>query len=186
MWRKASPAKCHEVDMNQRGIDFAWRVHSAQETWTAKVDGKAAILFTIELVLLAALIAAHGHGKIIGRMHHDPRLMAEIGTVLAFVSTFLVGGAVIPRLGSTAQHKVQRFDHLIYFGHLRHWEPKDLQGRLEKLTSADELEQLSRQLVEMSKLNWAKHRWLQAAMVLALFSIVLISISIYMSMPLSV
>jgi hypothetical protein len=182
LWRKASPVKRPEVETKQRGIDFAWRVHGAQESWTAKVDGKAAILFTIELVLLAALIAAHGHGKLIGRMHHDPRLIAEIGTVLAFASTFLVGGAVIPRLGRTRQHKTQRFDHLIYFGHLRHWEPQDLQSRLEKLTAADELEQLSRQLVEMSKLNWAKHRWLQAAMVLALFGVVLIAISIYMSM----
>ena len=183
MWRKAASKRRPNADPEQRGIDFAWRVHSAQETWTAKVDAKAAILFTVELVLLAALIAAYGHGRLIGRMHRGPRLIAELGTALAFISSFLVGGAVIPRLGRTVQHKTQRFNHLIYFGHLRHWEPKELQSRLEQLTSADELEQLSRQLVEMGKRNWAKHRWLQGAMVLALFSIVLIAVSIYISMP---
>lgn len=183
MWRKATPSQQPKADAEQRAIDFAWKVHSAQESWTAKVDAKAAILFTVELVLLAALIAAHGHGKLIGRMHHGPRLIAEIGTILAFGSSFLVGGAVIPQLGRTAKHKAQRCDHLIYFGHLRHWAPKELQKRLEKLTSADELEQLSRQLVEMSKRNWVKHRWLQAAMVGALLSVVLIAVSIYMSTP---
>jgi len=181
LWRKATPGQRPEADAEQRGIDFAWKVHSAQEGWTAKVDAKAAILFTVELVLLAALIAAHGHGKLIGRMHGGPRLIAEIGTALAFASSFLVGGAVIPRLGRTTQYKTQSFDHFIYFGNLRHWEPKELQKRLGKLTSADELEQLSRQLVEMSKRNWVKHRWLQAAMVLALFSVVLVATSIYMS-----
>lgn len=183
MWRKAAPSERDNADLKQRGIDFAWRVHSAQESWTAKVDTKAAILFTIELVLLAALIAAHGHGRLIGRMHHGPRLIAEVGTVLAFVSSFLVGGAVIPRLGRVAQHKAQRFNHLIYFGHLRHWEPKELESRLQELTPAEELDQLSRQLVEMSKLNWVKHRWLQGAMVLALFSVIMIAVSIYMTMP---
>lgn len=181
MWKKPLPSQSPKENTEQRGIDFAWKVHGAQESWTAKVDAKAAILFTVELVLLAALIAAHGHDKLIGQMHNGPRLIAETGTVLAFVSSFLAGGAVIPRLGRTSRHKTQRVDHLIYFGHLRHWAPKELQERLHTLTSVDELEQLSRQLVEMSKRNWVKHQWLQAAMILALFSVILVAIAVFMS-----
>ena len=35
-------------DNAQRGIEFGWRVHSAQESWTAKVDGKASLLLALQ------------------------------------------------------------------------------------------------------------------------------------------
>jgi len=56
-------------------------------------------------------------------------------------------------------------DHLIYFGHLRRWDATELCNRLRNLTPADELNQLSLQLVALGTRNWAKHRFLQAAMI---------------------
>jgi hypothetical protein len=38
-------------------------------------------------------------------------------------------------------------DHLIYLGHLQRWDAAELRNRLRNLTSTDELNQLSLQLV---------------------------------------
>lgn len=141
-----------------RGVDFGWRVHTAQESWTAKVDAKAAIFFTVEMVLLAAVLAGHGHGKIIDRVHGGWRIFAEVGSALSLVSAVLAGSTVFPFLGRTRVHMRQYSDHLIYFGHLRHWKPTELTVRLARLTASEELEQLGLQLVEMSRINWRKHR----------------------------
>lgn len=164
-------------------MEFAWKVHAAQEAWTAKVDGKAAITFTVELALLAALIAAHGHGKLIDRMHGAGRVLAEIGTAMALLSALCAGMTVMPRLGSRVKNALQSTGNFIYFGHTRHWKPADLRDRIARLTQDEELDLLSRQLVVMSELNWAKHRWMQLAMVLALASFLLVGITVVVVRP---
>ena len=150
-----------------RGIEFGWRVHAAQESWTAKVDAKAAIVFTVELALLAGLVSAHAHGHLIDRLHHSARVFAEVGTAFAVLSVVAAGAAVIPRLGRTHQHMLDYRHRYIYFGHLRLWDARSLADRLSVLTEKEELDQLSSQLVEMSRRNWSKHVCLQIAVVLA-------------------
>ena len=49
--------------------------------------------------------------------------------------------------------------NMIYFGHLRRWNPENLATALAKGTP--NVSQLARQLVTMSKLAWRKHAWLQ-------------------------
>src|SRR6516165_557165 len=43
----------------QRGIEFGWRVHSAQESWTAKVDGKASLLLALQGGALFGIATGH-------------------------------------------------------------------------------------------------------------------------------
>lgn len=157
-----------------RGVDFAWRVHGAQEAWTAKVDSKAAIVFAIQIALLAALIATHVDGGLIDAMQGAQRIVAEAGTASGVLAVLCSGAAVVPLLGKPRIHERDHEEHLIYFGHLRHWKPDRLVGRLQTLSPDDELTQLSHQLIQMSTRNWAKHRCLQAAMLFTLFSSLLV------------
>jgi hypothetical protein len=138
------------------------------------VDSKASIVFTIQIALLVALIAAHGRGRLIDAMHGIPRITAEAGTVAALIAALCSGAAVIPRLGKPTIHRRDHKNHLIYFGHLRHWQTEKLRDRLQTLSAEDELTQLSQQLVEMSTRNWTKHRYMQAAMLITLLSSLLV------------
>jgi hypothetical protein len=52
----------------------------------------------------------------------------------------------------------------VYFGDLRHWEPEHL---AEKLTTTSPLASLTRQLVDMSQIAWAKHKRVRQSLVLA-------------------
>jgi hypothetical protein len=150
-----------------RAAEFGWRVHAAQEAWTAKVDTKAAIFFTLQTALLAALINEHARNRMLGQLVGWRHAVADVSIGLSSIAVLVAGAAVFPLLGRSAAHRHGRRDNLIYFGHLRHWDPDDLAVRLQKLTTEDELQQLGRQLVELSRRNWKKHRRLQAAMALA-------------------
>ncbi|WP_372454398.1 Pycsar system effector family protein [Rhodococcus qingshengii] len=68
-----------------------------------------------------------------------------------------------PSLGLSREHKKDYRDHLIYFGHLRHWNSQTsaLAARFRAWSSDDENEQLAEHLLNMSRPNWWKHRLLQ-------------------------
>ncbi|MGW9595417.1 Pycsar system effector family protein [Streptomyces chartreusis] len=60
-----------------------------------------------------------------------------------------------------AQEAGQSF---VYFGHLQFWKPDDLETALQQ---RDILSVLSHQLVNMSKIAWRKHRFVQLSFLLA-------------------
>jgi hypothetical protein len=146
---------------------FGWRVHAAQEAWTGRLDGKAAIFVSLESALLAVLAVAYSDRGVPAGLTGWRALVVAGGTALSVGAVLAAGAAVIPRLGRPRRHRLDRRHNLIYFGHLRHWAPDDLAGRIAALTPADELRQLSVQLIELSQSNWVKHRRLQLAVALA-------------------
>lgn len=150
----------------QRGIEFAWKVHTAQESWTARVDGKAALYLATQTAVLAAMFASFGHNKPLEGLDGANLYAAIVGTVLSVVAVLVAGCAVIPMMKKTPALKEAAPDNFIYFGHLRHWKAADLRERLGRLTASEELDQLSLQLIALSKRNWAKHWLLRAALVL--------------------
>jgi hypothetical protein len=146
------------------GCEFAWRVHSAQEVWTGKVDIKASILLALEGGALFAVLSGHGEGGILNDLPGWAHNVEITGIVLLVVAAIFAIAGVSPLLGSAREHQRQYNQHFIYFGHLRHWSDAELRSRLAGLTADEELEMLSRQLVEMSKRNWAKHRYVQISL----------------------
>ena len=146
------------------GINFGWRVHVAQEAWTAKVDVKASIVLALAGATMAAVTA--------GQSDFGPfadllgwRVYAFRGAVIAgSLSVLLSFATIFPRLGPTHRKRNMDVADLVYFGHLRHLDPKEVATRLTGLTVNDELRALSRQLVAMSRHNWRKHRLLQWAL----------------------
>lgn len=156
-------------------LRFAWQVHQAQEAWTSKVDTKGSILLALQGGALFAIFSAHGKDGILVRLD-GWRWVAEIFGVVALLLAILAAGlAVFPRLGAVRMHRIERRDHLVHFGHLRHWTADELHERLRSLDTAAELAALAGQLVRAGRTNWAKYRFLQCSLVLALLGIMAVS-----------
>lgn len=162
----------------QLPMEFAWRVHAAQEAWTAKVDAKASIVLSLETAVLAALFAVQSPRLLLGRLTGWRSMLADIGVGLHLIAVVLAAAAVIPMLGRTRIHRAERTQNAIYFGHLRHWKLEQLKHWLTHLTPEEELEQLNRQLIALSRRNWRKHRNLQLAMLAALLGAATIGIAV--------
>jgi hypothetical protein len=148
-------------------IENAWHIHAQIVDWTGKVDAKAAFAMTVELALFAGLISLTSEDKLLGTFRGPVVLvlflMAAGLLIAGIVCSALV---VVPMLNSKdARHMWDQ--HIIYFGHLRHWNEIDL---VEKLKTADIMPMLARQLVIMSKYAWIKHLRLQWSIGLGLAS----------------
>ena len=180
-WRRRADTPVRPLGLEQghhAGIEFAWRVHAAQETWTAKVDGKAAIVLSLETAVLAALFAVQSPNLLLGRLIGWRSIMSDTGVAFHIAAVVFAAAAVIPMLGPRGRHKAEHGNNAIYFGHLRYWSDTRLAPWLEQLRPEEELKQLSRQLVELSRRNWRKHRHLQLSMLSALIGSALIGIAV--------
>jgi hypothetical protein len=152
-------------------------VHDAQEVWTGKVDIKASILLALEGGALFAVMSAHGEGGILSDLHGWQQKIEIMGIALLVIAAIAAIAGVSPLLGSSREHQLQHNRHFIYFGHLRHWDACELKSRLAELTDEEEADMLSRQLIEMSKRNWIKHRYVQTSLAATALGIIAITIA---------
>jgi hypothetical protein len=145
------------------GSEFAWRVHTAIDSWTGKVDTKASIALAIETAVLGFIISLSGDDGPLSSLHGTDLWLYRIGIVLIGFGILTALGVVAPQLGRfRAQREWQ--ENMIYFGHLRHWDSNELAKELMK--DAPRQQQLARQLVQMSRIAWRKHVWLQWSLAL--------------------
>jgi hypothetical protein len=173
----ATPRPQPSLEPGNHATEFAWRIHAAQEAWANKSDVKASILLALEGGALFAVIAASSKGGLLTGLRGWRHIaeMSGLGLLLLAVASAAI--AVFPMLGRVKSLQASASSHVIYFGHLRYWDPLTLKGRLESLTADQALEALSRQLVEMAKSNWGKHRWIQASLGIAMLAILIIAIA---------
>jgi len=148
-------------NQNLASVDLAWRTHGAQEAWTQKVDLKTAVVLALEGGALFAVLASHTQTGLLAHNTHLGHIAELVGLVLLLAAVLTAVWALTPRLGSTLDHRAHYREHTIYFGHLRHWAPDDLADSLRHAAARDPFPMLARQLIEMSRRNWTKHRKLQ-------------------------
>ncbi len=172
--RPARPGTAPSGATERDAAEFAWRVHVAQESWASRADVKASILLALEGGALYAVVSAASNGGLLTRLAGWHRAAELAGLAILLFAVSAAATAVFPRLGRTTKHNHGRHD-VIYFGRLRQWNATELRTRLASLTLDEELDALSRQLVQMSRQNWRKHRWVQISLVLALAGILMIS-----------
>lgn len=146
---------------NSGQIDFAWKVHGLLDTWTAKVDAKASISLAIEVAVFGFVISLSKEHGVLSNLTGAQLFMYVIGVGLLVISMLLAVFVVFPQLARFKSKKEWQ-KNMIYFGHLRHWDPV----KLAKALPEDGLskDQLARQLVTMSKIAWRKHVWLQCSL----------------------
>lgn len=127
------------------------------------MDAKASIALAIEAAV-AGLVALMATGD--GELADASGLAAwslGAGVLLLAASVVLSVLVVFPQLRGRATRGEYSND-VVYFGHLRLWEPQSLAARLAE--DSGELDGLARQLVRMSKIAWRKHVWLQWSLAL--------------------
>lgn len=163
------------MEDNQR-VDFAWRVHSALDSWTTKVDQKASIVLALETGILALVVTFSERGRPLGDLASGSAWLFRVGVAFLIAGGLFAAAAVAPQLASRSAQRMWR-DNTIYFGHLRHWNPKELLEYMKAQTTADALEQLSRQHVTMSQILWRKHRLLQTSVVTTAAGLVFLFLS---------
>jgi Family of unknown function (DUF5706) len=147
---------------NTEGTDFAWRVHDALDSWTGKVDTKSSIALGIEIAVFGFVVALSEKPGRFSALKGTDLTFFRVGLTLVMLSILLSLAVVFPQLHRIKSRRNWK-TNMIYFGHLRRWSPADLAKAL--VAGPPEDEQLARQLVEMSKIAWRKHVWLQWSLI---------------------
>lgn len=138
--------------------ETAWRIHGALGEWTARVDAKASFALTLQTAALAGILALSSDGHRLDDLHGwMPLTLLWSGTVLVMAGAVFAMLVVVPRLRA-AHIRDEAPDNFIYFGHLMHRAPEELTTALQQHSP---LPVLSRQLIAMSRITWAKHRHVQ-------------------------
>lgn len=158
------------------GTEFAWKVHTALDSWTGKVDTKASIALAIESAVFGFVVSLSKAGERFSSLKSTPKAWYDIGVVLLLGAIFWALLVVLPQLNRRQSRKNWRAG-IIYFGHLRHWDPEDLERELKRAEAYES--QLAAQLVAMSKIAWKKHarlQWSVLCFVLSAAALVLASL----------
>lgn len=163
--------------MSNDPIDNAWKIHSALIDWTGKVDTKASFALTVEAAILAGVVTLSSSDRVFSHLSgwavfwYVAGLLLLIGSVLAAVHV------VRPRLRS--KHLPgESARNYVYFGHLRLMTREQVEDRLE---NSPILPVLANQLLEMSKICWDKHKWVQKSMTLAPAGVLSLGIAAYIA-----
>jgi hypothetical protein len=145
-------------------METAWRIQAAIADLTAKADSKASFALTMQSTALAVLGLLTSAQRAAGEFDSGAsRLLLGCGVLLMVGGASCAAWAISPNLRKERRGP-EREDDFLYFGHVRHLEPAELE---EVLRNKDPLPPLSRQLVVMSEIAWTKHRRVQWSFTLA-------------------
>ncbi|MFI0155843.1 Pycsar system effector family protein [Streptomyces lydicus] len=145
--------------------ETAWRIHAALGEWTARVDAKASFALTLESAALAGIVALSDNNRLFSNLTgFSVRGPLWAGIFLILAGAVLAILVVAPRLRARKKLEAEFSENFIFFGHLKYWEPVAL---AHKLQEQDMLPVLTNQLVNMSKIAWKKHRYVQLSFLLA-------------------
>jgi Family of unknown function (DUF5706) len=152
-------------------VETAWRIHAALLDWTGKVDNKAAFVLGLESAVLASFVTI---GNVRHHLLRGPIQLQQILLLTGFVhlvSAMVLAIAVVaPRMSHRSSARDWAED-VVYFGHLRLWNPVAL---CEELATADMLPILSRNLAAMSRILWRKHLLVRVSLLMALLGACLV------------
>ncbi|MDH6579324.1 Pycsar system effector family protein [Kitasatospora sp. MAP5-34] len=148
------------------GLDAAWRIHGSLSEWVGRVDVKASFALSLETAALVAITSVAQTTPISGTYSQGRQTATVVdlwlSAVLVAAALVFAIAAVAPRIGSRGETDDWRHN-VIYFGHLRHWSADEL---ADALAERDLLPALSRQLVTLSRIAWAKHVRVRISLVL--------------------
>jgi hypothetical protein len=153
--------------------DTAWKIHSALADWTGKVDTKASFALAIESALLVGVVTLSGSDRVFSAPNGWGLVWYVFGIVFLIAAVASAAWVVRPRLRSS-NLEAESHSNFIYFGHLMKVTPDVVEDHLQNTPI---LPVLAKQLVEMSKIAWKKHRMVQISMTLAPIGVALLGIA---------
>ena len=164
------------LSQDAAAVEAAWQIHAAQMEWTARVDSKASTALAIQSAALAAVAFLSDGDQVLGHLGGIERVIFWLGSSLLAASVVCVSFVVRPHL-RTKHLADEAPDNFIFFGHLKYWKYEALESRLGE---GAVLTTLAKQIVEMAKVAWFKHRLLQASMSGALIGTGLVALAGFM------
>ncbi|TDD47719.1 Pycsar system effector family protein [Saccharopolyspora elongata] len=145
-------------------LGTAWKMHAALVEWTGKADLKASFSLTVQSVTLVLMGILTSSGRLaMGSGSGASQILLWAGFLLMAGGASCAAVTISPNLRKERRGP-NKNDDFLFFGHLRTWEPGELEAVLRE---TDPLPALSRQLVVMSEIAWVKHRWVQWSFILA-------------------
>lgn len=175
--RRSRPVSLPAVKDDPVALESAWRIHQAQMDWTARVDAKAAFAFAIESAAIATTLGLTSSGRLAGFDHWWLTTLYILGLGFLLLSAGFAALVVTPRL-RRSKTKIESPNNLVYFGHLRHWQPTELELALRHEPM---LPQLSRQIVSMARISWTKHVRVQISFTFAIAGCVCLAACVLLS-----
>ncbi|WP_409436476.1 Pycsar system effector family protein [Mycobacterium sp. SMC-14] len=159
--------------MSDDPVDNAWKIHAALVDWTGKVDTKASFALSIEAALLAGIVTLSGSDRVFDNLDGwFPMTLYVGGTVVLVASVLCAVWVVRPRLRAP-NLEAEAASSYIYFGHLRLLDDDAVLNHLNHTPIAPVL---ARQLVQMGKIAWNKHVFVQWSMTLAVIGVILLGL----------
>ncbi|WP_369170472.1 Pycsar system effector family protein [Streptomyces sp. R28] len=153
--------------------ETAWKIHSTLVDWTGKVDTKASFALTVESGILVAITALSGSGRRLGRIDGCALWVFYLGVAALAIGALFAISVVSPNLRK-AKVSPESHDNFVFFGHVRHWDPAELETALRE---RDPLPVLARQLVVMSEIAWKKHERVKKSFALAVLGALLVAVA---------
>ncbi|MDT0308015.1 DUF5706 domain-containing protein [Streptomyces sp. DSM 44917] len=144
------------IDSGRDPVENAWRIQAEIAGATTRVDAKASFALTLQ----AAVIAVAGTLADDGGAN---ALLMTLGVASVAAAAALSVLTVTPRPRSDRSITPEPAKDFLHFGHLREWQPAALEKALKE---KEILPQLSRQLIQTSRIAWRKHLLMQWAFAL--------------------
>ncbi len=156
--RHRAPQTAEAGHDDTRALDAAWRVHDKVAGATSAVDAKASFLFAVQSAAIVVVLTLSDEKWVLSRVETPLEQWLRNGGVgLLLAGAALSAIVVVPKLRMWATRRRAREwrTGVVYFGHLRHWDPAALEAAFRDGSVL--LPTLSHQLVRMSKIAWLKH-----------------------------
>jgi hypothetical protein len=130
----------------------------------ARVDAKATVVFTVEGVVVAAVLTALSNSMFAGSIIGWRLAVAWLGVLSSAVAVLTAFIVIVPHLG---RREVDNDSHFIYFGHLHRWDAPRLAERIAALSDEEQIVQLATQLTRLGTANWRKYLLLRVSVLAA-------------------
>lgn len=156
--RHLTPRTAPIAPDESRALDAAWRVHDKVASATVAVDAKASFLFAVQSAAIVVVLTLSDEGWVLARVETPLEQWLRGGGVgLLLAGAALSAIVVVPRIRAwaTRRRAGEWRTGIVYFGHLRHWDPAALEDAFRDHRLL--LPTLAHQLVRMSQIAWLKH-----------------------------
>jgi hypothetical protein len=161
-----------DESVSDEAVDGAWKIFDAQSSWIERADVKASIILALETAVLGFVMVLSSNNEVLAGLHGPRRATDLVAVGLLLLSALISLSAIIPKLGRS--RKAADNPGVIYFGHVRHWNPRDLGRALRdgRPTNDD----VADQVIILARVSWRKHARLQGSIIFLAIGALLLTI----------
>lgn len=160
--------------VTDEAVDGAWKIFDAQSSWIERADVKGSIILALESAVIGFVMILSANNEVLAGLRGPRRAIDVVAVALLLLSALISLSAITPQLGRC--RKTADNQGVIYFGHVRHWSPRDLGQvfRDGRPTNDD----VAEQVIILAEVSWRKHARLLCSIVSLAIGALLLTILI--------